>query len=265
MGIPLLSGRVFEEGEGTRERRMIVVNQALVDRYFPDTNPIGQVIRHNTAAPEWTATIVGVSASVPQWGPIRSPLPEWYAPYEMAAFPDSHLVVRSSRDPETLIPMIQQELLRVDSDLPLSTPRTMGQLVREANEGREFLMTMVSMFAVIALVLAMAGIFGTMAHNVAQRTREIGVRVAFGADHGRILTMVLREGLILDAVGIGVGLVALVVFTQILRSQLYGVGALVVLYVGIAIALLTGVTMVATALPALRASRIDPMKALRFE
>jgi len=265
MGISILSGRAFDDGEGTIERRMIVVNQGLVDRYFPDSNPIGRVIRQNAADPDWSATILGVVASVPQWGPTNPALAEWYAPFRMAAFPDSHLVVRSTNAPEALIPIIQREVLQIDRDIPLSQPRTMGQVLREANEGREFLMTMVSLFAVIALILAMAGIFGTMAHNVAQRTREIGVRVAFGADHRRILTMVLRDGLILDVVGIGVGFAMLTGFTMILRSQLYGVGALNVLYLGVAIFLLTAVTMVATVLPALRASRVDPMRALRFE
>jgi predicted permease len=265
MGITVLSGRVFEEGEGTSEERMIVVNQALVDRYFPDTNPIGQVIRQNKAEPDWSATVVGVAASVPQWGPTYPALPEWYALFRFGAFADAHLIVRSSQAPAALIPIIQKELMQLDHNVPLSQPRTMGQVLREATGGREFLLTMVSLFAVIALILAMAGIFGTMAHNVAQRTREIGVRVAFGANHRRILMMVLREGLLLDLVGIGVGFGLLAMFTVILRSQLYGVGALNMVYIVVAILLLTGVTMVATVLPALRASRVDPMRALRFE
>jgi len=111
----------------------------------------------------------------------------------------------------------------------------------------------------------MAGVFGTMSHNVAQRTREIGVRVAFGAHRRRILTMVLREGLLMDVAGIGVGSLALVSFAMILRSQLYGVGPVNLIYGGIAALLLGAVTLVATVLPALRASRVDPMQALRFE
>jgi predicted permease len=265
MGIPLLAGRVFETGEGDKEQRTIVVNKALADYYFPDTDPIGQVIRHNLPEPDWTATIVGVVANVPQWGPIYRALPEWYASNRITLFDDSFLVVRSTRSPDTLMPAIQEVVLELDRDLPLAEPRTMAQVLREATGGRQFLTTMVSLFAIIALILAMAGIFGTMSHNVAQRTREIGVRVAFGAHRRRILTMVLREGLLMDVAGIGLGIFALFSFSMILRSQLYGVGPVNLLYGGAAALLLALVTLVATVLPALRASRVDPMKALRFE
>jgi len=265
MGIPLLAGRVFELSEDDGEQRTIVVNKTLADRYFPDTDPIGQVIRHNMAEPDWIATIVGVVADVPQWGPIRRPLPEWYASHRVTLFDDVFLAVRSTRSPDTLMPAIQKVVQELDKDLPLAEPRTMAQVLRESTGGRQFLTTMVSLFAVIALLLAMAGIFGTMSHNVAQRTREIGVRVAFGAHKRRILTMVLREGLLMDVAGIGVGSLALVSFAMILRSQLYGVGPVNLIYAGVAALLLGAVTLVATVLPALRASRVDPMQALRFE
>jgi len=265
MGIPLLAGRVFELSEDDDEQRMIVVNKTLADRYFPDTDPIGQVIRHNMAEPDWSATIVGVVADVPQWGPIHQPLAEWYASHRVTLFDDVFLAVRSTRSPDTLMPSIQKVVQELDKDLPLAEPRTMGQVLRESTGGRQFLTTMVSLFAVIALLLAMAGIFGTMSHNVAQRTREIGVRVAFGAHQRRILTMVLREGLLMDVAGIGLGTLALFSFAMILRSQLYGVGPVNLIYGGIAALLLGAVTLVATALPALRASRVDPMQALRFE
>jgi predicted permease len=264
-GIPLLSGRIFEENEGSYERRFIVVNQALADRYFPDGDAVGQVIRQNAAEPEWSATIIGVVANVPQWGPTYPPLPEWYAPFFLRPHGDSFLIVRSERSPEALMPVVQSEVLEIDDQIPLSEPRTMGMIVREATGGRQFLMKMVSMFAFIALVLAMAGVFGTMSHNVAQRTREIGVRVAFGAHDRRIMTMVLREGLIITGFGTAVGLLLLFLFALALRSMLYGVGPVNLLYAGIAIVLLACVTAVATLIPAMRASRVDPMKALRFE
>ena len=126
------------------------------------------------------------------------------------------------------------------------------------------MLRLVSLFAVIALILAMVGIFGTMAHSVAQRTREIGVRVAFGGHRRRILAMVLREGLMLDLSGIGAGFVLLFVFSAILSSQLYGVGPLKLVYMGVAALLLAAVTILAATLPAIRASRVDPMQALRF-
>jgi len=264
MGIPLLAGNVIARDDGTKERRMILVNQALVDRYFPDKNPIGQVIRQNSAEPEWSATIVGVVASVPQWGPTYPALPEWYAPYRLNAYQDSHLIVRSTRAPSSLVPAIQKVVLEFDKDLPLSDPRTMGQVVAEATGGLQFLLRLVSLFAVIAMILAVVGIFGTMTHSAAQRTREIGIRVAFGGHRRRILAMVLREGLTLDLFGIGVGFALLFVFSAVLRSQLYGVGPLNLVYIGVAALLLAGVTLLAATLPAVRASRVDPMQALRF-
>jgi predicted permease len=264
MGIPLLAGRVFEPGEEQSEQRMILVNQTLVDRYFAHTDPIGQVIRQNSAEPEWTATIIGVVADVPQWGPIYPALCEWYAPFPTRPYGDSHLIVRSTRSPEALMPAIQEAVLELDPDLALSAPRTMGTVLREATGGRQFLMTMISL-AVIAVFLAMAGIFGTMAHNVAQRTREIGVRVAFGAHRRRIMGMVLREGLLLDIAGLGLGALLMFLFALILRSQLYGVGPVNLVYGAVAALLLVLVTVAATVLPALRASRVDPMEALRVE
>jgi predicted permease len=264
MGIPLLAGNVFVRDDGTAEQRMILVNQALVDRYFPDENPIGRVIRQNSPEPDWSGTIVGVVANVPQWGPTYDALPEWYAPYRLNPYQDSHLIVRSTRAPASLVPAIQKVVLELDKDLPLSDPRTMGQVVTEATGGLQFLLRLVSLFAVIALILAMVGIFGTMAHSVAQRTREIGVRVAFGGHRRRILAMVLREGLMLDLSGIGAGFVLLFVFSAILSSQLYGVGPLNLVYMGVAALLLAAVTILAATLPAIRASRVDPMQALRF-
>ena len=209
--------------------------------------------------------MVGVVASVPQWGPIYSPLPEMYAPQRLNVYQDPFLVVRTKQSPASVIPAVREAIREIDPDLPMSEPRTMGQVLSEATGGRRFLMRLVSMFAVIALVLAMAGIFGTMSHNVTQRTREIGVRAAFGAHDRRILGLVLREGLILDLVGIGAGFGLLAMFFLILRSQLYGVGALDLIYLGVAALLVILVTVAGTAIPALRASRVDPMRALRVE
>jgi ABC-type antimicrobial peptide transport system permease subunit len=141
----------------------------------------------------------------------------------------------------------------------------MGDVLRGTIEGDRFLLRMISLFAVIATVLAMGGIFGAMSHNVAQRTREIGVRVAFGAHDRRILMLIVRDALFVNLVGIAIGFVLLFLFAAVLRSQLYGVGPLNLGYAGIAVLLLAGVTLIATVIPALRAARVDPMKALRFE
>jgi predicted permease len=265
MGIPLLAGRAFRAGEGGEEARAVVINRAFVEQYYPDRSPIGEVFRENRAEPRWTATIVGIVADVPQWGPIHPALPEWYAPFSLGPRTDSHLVVRSRQAPASLMPSIQAEVLEMDRALPLSRPRTMEQVLREAAGRRQFLIQMVGLFAAIALILATSGIFGTLSNHVSQRTREIGIRVAFGADRRRIVTMVLGQGLALAGVGIGVGMLLMGSSASVLRSQLYGVEAFNVVYGSLAIAAVLLVTLLATALPALRATRVDPMEALRFE
>jgi predicted permease len=265
MGISVLAGRVFEAGEGRDEARAVLVNQAFVERYLPETNPIGEVFRENRAEPRWAATIVGVVASVRQWGPSQPALPEFYAPFRLGPRTDSHLVVRSLEAPASLLPAIRAELSELDPGLPLSEPRTMEQVLRETTGKRQFLLRMVGLFASLALILAMSGVFGALSHHVAQRTREIGIRIAFGADHRRILAMVLGQGLTVAAVGVGVGVVLMMAFAAVLRSHLYGVGPFNVAYVSLAVAAVILVTLLATTLPARRATRVDPMQALRLE
>jgi putative ABC transport system permease protein len=265
MGIPVVAGRVFGEHEGTDTARVVVVNQALVDRYYPGTNPIGEVLREDNAEPEWTATIIGVVASVPQWGPTHVALPEWYAPFRLGPHADSHLVLRSRVAPASLVPMIRAEVREMEKGLPLSEPRTMARVLRQATGRRQFLLRMVGLFAAMAILLAMAGIFGTLSHSVAQRNREIAVRLAFGADRRRILTMVLRQGIALLGVGIGAGMLLVASSAAVIRSQLYGVSPLEPVETGVAILLVALVTLAATMLPALLATRVDPIQALRFE
>jgi predicted permease len=264
MGISLISGRVFEIREGSESERVAVVNRAFVDRYWPDKEPVGQRFRANSAEPEWSAVVIGVVENVRQWGPEYRPLPEMYFPYYQWPSTDSKLIVRST-NPRSLVPAIREELSGIDANQPIATVRTMGDVMTEATRGRQFLLGLVSLFAIIALILAVAGIFGIMSHNVAQRTREIGTRVAFGAANSNLVTMIILEVAKLAGLGLAVGTFLIVVFGVFLRSQLFGVGKLSIVYLSFGAVLMLAVALLASAIPALRAVRVDPCEALRTE
>jgi predicted permease len=265
MGIPLLAGEIFKAGNLPDTEQIVIVNQALVDHYWPDQNPIGQQIRQGTADPKWSATVVGVVENVRQWGPEYRPLPEIYFHFSARPNTDSYLVVNAAVDPLTLIPSLRAEVLRLDANQPLSEARTMGQILTSAFYDRQLLLGLVSLFAVIALILALSGIFGIMSYNVAQRTREIGVRVAFGAARFHLMKMVLREALILVSFGAVTGVILIFLASGFIRSQLYGVGPLNLIYLVAGAFLMLLVAMLASGLPALRASRINAMEALRTD
>jgi putative ABC transport system permease protein len=262
MGIPLLAGRVMEWNEGTEAERVVVVNRALVDHYWPDQDALGRRIRQDAEHSQWSAVVVGVVENVRQWGAEYRALPEMYQPYHNFPEPDSKLIIRGSGRVLSMVPAIRQQVLDLDSNQPISDVRTMEQVLAGATRGRQFLLVLVSLFAVIAVVLAAAGVFGIMSHNVAQRTREIGIRVAFGAVPSDLVLMVLRQAARLAGFGLVLGSVLFVLSVGVINNQLYGVNSISALPVAVSSLILLMVALVASVVPALKTTRFDPNRAL---
>jgi predicted permease len=266
LGIPVLRGRDFTDGDGGPGLRLLLINDALARQQFPGENPVGRQLWIEKEAPH---TIVGVVGSVRQAGLDIPPLPEIYFPYVQKGFDvwldDATLVIRTAVPPAGLASDIRQAVRSVDPGLPLYQVMTMEDVIASSLASRRLNLWLLGIFAGIALVLSAAGLYGVISYLVAQRTREIGVRIALGAQTRDVIRMVMSQGARLTAAGVALGLLGALAFTQVLASLLYGVSARDPLtFAGVA-ALLAAVALLATWLPARRAARVDPMVAIRKE
>ena len=242
-----------------------VVNETLVRQAFPDQNAIGRTI-HCPFDSSQGMTIVGVVGDVRQRGLDRDPMPECYMPYTQHAFNGATLsvVARTTGDPDAFAESFRRLAHEKSPDVPM-TFTTMERLVSQSVAAPRFRALLFGIFAGLAICLAMAGIYGVMAHAVGQRSNELGIRIALGATAGSILRRVLTEGLVLTGAGLGLGLAAAVASTRLLTSVLFRVQATdPIVYLGVAI-LIGTVTLAASYIPARRASRIDPLILLRQE
>jgi putative ABC transport system permease protein len=242
----------------------VVVNRTLAEQAWPDESALGQIIRSNDNPPPWTAVVVGVVEDVRQWSE-RRPRPEIYFPYATHPWIRGRLVVRTSAGPLDSLPAIRAELARIDEDLPLADVRTMSTILDETTRHRRFLTLLVHLFTITAVVLASVGIYGNMSYHVAERTHEIGVRVAIGADSRSMLMMVLRHALLLATTGAVIGLVLTAGFSTVAGNWAYGVSPLSPPYLALGTLFVIAVALLAATIPALRATRIDPIQALRTE
>ncbi|HEV8577435.1 MAG TPA: ABC transporter permease [Thermoanaerobaculia bacterium] len=266
LGIPVLRGRDFQETDGGPGSRLVIVNDALARQQFPSENAVGRQLRIDEEAPH---TIIGVVGDVRQAGLDREPLPEIYFPYVQIGaenwLGDAVLVVRTSVLPASLAGALRQTARNLAPDASVSRVMTMEDVVAESLAGRRLNLWLLGIFAAIALVLAAAGLYGVISYLVAQRTREIGVRIALGAQKRDVKRLVLRQGAVLTATGIAIGLLGALGLTRVLASLLFGVSTRDPLTFASIAALLAAVALFATWLPARRASRVDPMVAIRNE
>jgi len=247
-----------------------IINEAMAAKYWPGIDPIGRQV--GVANPKWPLrTVVGVVADVKHYSLKETPAPEMYVPYtqnEIGIWPPMRTLqaaVRGDAPPEALLSGIHRALRAVDPDLPVAHASTLTRLVEDATAPARFSVLLLAAFGGLALVLATIGMYGVVSYSVVQRTREIGVRLALGARRGQVFAMVVGRGSRLAAVGVGIGLVVALGATRLLRGLLYGVQPTDPLtFAGVA-ALLIVVAVIACAVPARRATRVDPMIALRGE
>ncbi|HEX8140385.1 MAG TPA: ABC transporter permease [Pyrinomonadaceae bacterium] len=266
MGIPLLRGRQLTEQDKRDAPFVVVINEALARRFFAGTDPIGQRISHSdpSGPPVWR-TIVGVAGDVRHFGLDAEPLPEFYEPQLQAPSWGTSLVVRSASDPASVAAAVRAEVRRMDADLPVYNVKTMRELASESVAQPRFRTLLLAIFAAVALLLSGVGLYGVMSYWVTQRTREIGVRMALGAQASDVLRMVVGQGMMMAVVGVCVGLVASLALTRVIHSLLFGVSTTDPLTFAAVPLVLCVVAFLASYIPARRATRIDPMIALRYE
>jgi predicted permease len=263
MGIPLRAGRLFTPGSATEARSEIVVNRAFARRYWPDRSALGQHVFPNTAARDWVGVIVGVVEDVPQWALEIRPLPEVYLPSELSTRATRHLIIRAAVPPLTLARAVREAVASIDADQPVSGIRTMEAVFDGAAARRRFNTVLIQCFALLALVMVIAGIYGVISCYVAQRAREIGIRMALGADRRHIVKMVVGRGVVISALGILIGLGGFLALSGVVNSMLYGVSPTHAASIAGGAFLLLLIAVSGSGLPALRAATIDPVRTLR--
>ena len=266
MRIPLKTGRLFDARDRKDSKPVLLINDTFVRKYFPNENPIGQRVQIGKSEDGPPREIVGVVGTAKHGSLTEPDEAEYYLPFAQAPDRYSDIVVRTSQPaPLGLETMIRRAVHEIDSQqfVPVVTPLT--QLVSGTLSQSRFNSGLLGAFAGVAIVLAAVGIYGVIAYNVAQRTKEIGIRMALGAQRKQMMTMILRQSLTMATIGIAVGLVGAFAATRLLRALLFGVGITDLPTYFIVITLLAGAALLAGLVPARRAMKIDPMVALRYE
>jgi putative ABC transport system permease protein len=282
MGVRLLAGRWLEPRDDGGAPPVVVINRSLARRFFGDDDPVGQLVYVDGRMDLPPQQVVGVVDDMRQGRLDREPAPQFFVDYrqvlaltqarqmpvpvqERLAFGFLSFVVRTDSDPAHLMAPVRSLIGRADSNVGIDAMLPMQQLAASSLTRQRFYAAVMGAFAAIAVLLSMVGIYGVLAYAVAQRTREFGVRTALGASSGDVLAMVMRQGLMLTGIGIGIGVLVAIGVTRFIEGMLYGVTPLDPATYAAVAALFVAVTLLAAYLPARRATRIDPMMALRYE
>jgi putative ABC transport system permease protein len=265
LGIPLLAGRNFAETDRADKPLVVIINESFARRYFGQKSPVGK--RMKTGGPErpnnpWME-IVGVVGDVKYGGLEVAAEPAYYEPYQQVDWSETYIVVRSASEPRSLAAGVRQAVWSLDKDLPITNMRTMEDLLSESVARPRFRTFVFLVLGTLAIVLAVTGIYGVISYLVSQRTREIGIRVALGAQRRTVLSLIIRQGMSLALLGAVIGLMAAFVLTRLLRGLLYGVEATDPLTFASITILLLLVSLAACWIPARRAAKVDPLVALR--
>jgi predicted permease len=266
LGIRLLSGRFFNQGDVPSSPRVALISRTMARRYFPNQDPLGQQLRFGFP-PDGVddREIVGIVADIRDVALDQEPGPMMYVPYAQAPFAGGDIIVKSSLNASSMAAAIREAVGQIDKDLPVSDIAQMPEVVEASVAQPRFRTFLLSLFAAMALTLAATGIFGVISYSVSCRTQEIGIRVALGASRSTILRMVLRETLLLTFAGLAVGLPCALAASRLVAHMLFGVTAhdpATILAVALALA---GVAALAGFAPARRAMRVNPMVALKYE
>ena len=268
MEIPLLKGRGITETDANDSEKVALINNTMARDLWPNQDPIGRRIRFaggdDSTTQPWR-TIVGVVNDVSQYALDQKAPMQIYLPHTQFPTSFNTLVVKTSGDPLSVVGAVRNEIIAVDKDQAVSQVTTLQNLLTESIRVRSFVMLLLTVFAVIALVLATFGIYGVMSFVVTQRTQEIGIRMALGAQAGDVLKMIVGNGMILAVIGISAGLAAAFALTRLMEKLLFGVSATDAVTFASVAAVLFGVVLLACYVPARRATKIDPLVALRYE
>jgi putative ABC transport system permease protein len=265
MRIPLLKGRFFTEREQTQESHVVIINEAMARDLYPGEDPIGKRVTISMKEKNEPSEIIGVVRDVKHVGLETPARAMTYWPHPELAYSAMTVIVRTDSNPLALAEAVRREVLVLDKDQPIADVRTMEQVLSDSVARARFSTMLPGIFAGVALLLAAVGIFGVMSYTVSERTHELGLRMALGAQASDVLKLVVRQGMTLALVGVAFGLGAAFALTRVLAGLLYGVSATdPVTFACIAVAL-ASVALVACYLPARRATKVDPMVALRYE
>ena len=264
MGIPVLRGRGFDLKDGPDAAPVAVINQTMAQQMFAGEDPVGKRVKFGTDQGNWT-TVVGVIGDVRHSGLEVRPAPEVYVYYLQNPPVNPFLVVRTTDDPRALVAPVRAQLQSLDKDLAAYDIRPMSDVRAESVSQRRFILLLVGAFGILALVMAAVGVYGVMALVVSERSMEVGIRLALGAQPSQVLSAVVRQGLVLAALGIVIGLAASAAVAPLMSTQLFSIRAADPATLGLVPAVLLLIAALACYIPARRAMRIDPATALRAE
>jgi putative ABC transport system permease protein len=275
MRIPLRKGRNFSEQDSASTPWVVVINETMARTFWPNENPIGHVISVDTLPDERPREIVGVVGDVKQFELSTKSFPEIYVPLAQQSTHctadmtetrlHKSLVVRTTLISKGLMNNLRKTVTDLVSDSPVFGITTVQQTVSKSAKTESFFSQLLGTFSGVALLLATIGVYGVISYSVGERTREIGLRIALGAQSGQVLALVLKEGMVLSLLGVVIGLIASFAATPVLSGLLYGIRSYDLWTLTSVSSLLIGITILATYIPARRASRVDPLEALRHE
>jgi putative ABC transport system permease protein len=264
LAIPLLRGRLFNDSDNDNTPQVALINQAMAQSYWPNEDPLGKRFKAARADAPWI-TVVGVIANARTQSLAQADLPQIYLDLYQTGAKRLAILLRGHLRAAAIADAVREQVQSLDPTLPVSGAQTLNETVSASLAQRRFLMEIVALFALTALLLAGLGIYGVISYIVSERTHEIGIRLALGAERRNILQMVLREGLWLAITGAAVGLVGALIVSHLMAGLLYEVRPTdPPTFAGVAI-LLMGVALLACYVPARRAMRVDPIVALRYE